>query len=109
MTKKDWQALLQRLEINTRMGKLTPVNPKKLDAFEKKHNVTLPHSYRTYCEVFGAGEFGTQFQIAVPGYKGKATTYSLEHLDGDMAHSGLEYEVYSKDPKQHKRGIFFCL
>jgi hypothetical protein len=108
MTKKNWQQLLRRLEINTRMGELPSVNPTKLNAFEGKHGVKLPHSYRSYCEVFGPGEFGERFKIAVPGYKGKAAAFSLERLNS-MATEGQDYDVYSKDPEQHKRGIFFSL
>lgn len=109
MTKQKWQSLLKTLEVDNAMGKRKSLTAKALNAFEKKCEVALPASYRAYCEVFGAGELGKQFKIAVPGYKGKATTYSLEYLDGTMAHSGLEYRHYSKDPDQHERGIFFCI
>ncbi len=108
MTKKEWETLLGRLEINTRTGKLKPVQPQKLDGFESLFQVKLPLSYRGYCEAFGTGELGMQFQIAVPGYEGSARHYSLEFLQ-DLAHAGIEYELYSKDPEQHRRGIFFGL
>jgi hypothetical protein len=108
MTKTNWRQLQKRLEINTRLGEVTPVNPTKLIAFERKHGIKLPQSYRTYCEVFGAGEFAMRFKIAVPGYKRHATTFSLDSLN-KMAIEGQEFDVYSKDPEQHKRGIFFCL
>jgi hypothetical protein len=109
MTKKNWQELLKRLEIDTALGSLQPVDPKDLDSFEAKRGVKLPRSYRKYCEVFGAGEFGRQFKIAVPGYQGPAAeVFSLDELN-QMAIEGQEYDVYSKDAEQHKRGIFFCL
>jgi SMI1 / KNR4 family (SUKH-1) len=110
MTKRDWQALLKRLEVNTRMGELAPVTAEAIETFEEKRGVKLPRSYRAFCEDFGAGEFGERFKIAAPGYQGDGTGpsfYSLEHLD-KAAHEGLEYEVYSPDPEQHKRGVFFC-
>jgi hypothetical protein len=109
VTKRDWQRLLKRLEVNTRMGTLAPVTAEAIEAFEEKRGVKLPRSYRAYCQVFGPGEFGERFGIAVPGYHGHGKTpsfYSLEHLD-KVAHEGLEYEVYSPDPEQHKRAVFF--
>jgi len=84
------------------------VQPKAIKGFEKQYNVLLPHSYRAYCEIFGPGEFGMRFKIAAPGYQGEATTFSLEKLQ-QMTHVDLEYQLYSKDPEQHKRGIFFGL
>src|SRR5262245_37325516 len=107
MTKTRWETLLKGLEINTSMGELTPELTQALDDFEKSRSVKLPLSYRSYCEVFGAGEFGRQFKIAVPGYKGDATVYSLEELD-QGAHE-LEYTSYAKDVAQYERSIFFCV
>jgi hypothetical protein len=108
MAKKAWQQLLSSIDVDTSYGTLSPVSSKRLDAFEEKHGIKLPRSYRTYCEVFGPGEFARRFKVAVPGYKGKAKTFLLEDLN-KRAHEGLEYEHYSKDPEQHMRGVFYCI
>src|SRR5438045_1561717 len=55
MTKKEWEALLGRLEINTRIGQLKSAHSEDLDAFENQFQVKLPLSYRAYCETFGPG------------------------------------------------------
>lgn len=107
MSKAVWRQLQAELAIEPSAKDIRPVTPAKLDAFEKKHG-PLPTSYRTFCEVFGAGQIGNLFSIAVPGYQGKARTFDLEHLN-QMAHDGQEYKAYSKDPAQHARGLFFCI
>ena len=107
MNEKHWQDLLKRLKIEYGLA-LRPVATKDLDAFEKKRGIKLPRSYRTFCTVFGVGDFGgdEQFSIAVPGYKGNARIYSLEYYD-QICHE-LEYQEYSQNPEQHKRGLFFA-
>jgi hypothetical protein len=107
MTKTRWQELLESIKIDTAMGKLKPVRPTALESFEKRRKVKLPRSYRTYCEVFGAGELSEQFKIAVPGYKGATTLYSLEQLDEGARN--VEYTVYAKDTEQYERGLFFSV
>jgi SMI1 / KNR4 family (SUKH-1) len=109
VTRKQWADLLGSLEVNYRMGRppLTPAAQGDIEAFERARGVPLPRSYREYCAVFGAGEVALRFKIAVPGFKGDATAFSLEDLD-KVAHEGLDYEEYSRDPRQHERGIFFC-
>jgi hypothetical protein len=106
MTKTRWQKLLHDLTIDSGMGKLTPVRVKALDTFERKRRVKLPRSYRTYCEVFGAGEFGREFQIAVPRRKGLLTAYSLDELD--VGAHNIDYHEYAKDPAEYERGIVFA-
>src|SRR5262249_54019828 len=108
MTKKDWQRLQRQLEINTRLAELKPIEENELDEFGQPHAVKLPQSRRTFFTELGAGDFRRDFKIAVPGYQGKAMASSLEHLNR-MAHEGQEYDLYSKDPEQHKRGLCFCL
>jgi hypothetical protein len=108
MTKTAWLRLRDELSIEPGADEMRPISPAKLDAFEGKQGLRLPRSYRTFCEVFGAGQIGNLFSIAVPGYRGKAKTFDLEHLNR-MAHDGQEYDVYSKDPAQHTRGLFFCV
>jgi hypothetical protein len=108
VTEKDWKELLGGLTFETDYTTLHPVQTKVITAFEKKRGVKLPASYRAFCRVFGAGDISKQFHIAVPGYKGTANAYRLEHVE-NMAHEGLEYRHYSKDPGQHERGIFFAM
>ena len=107
MTEKDWKELLGRLKVDTARRKLKATSRSKLDAYEKTRGVKLPASYRAYCGVFGAGELAERFKIAVPGYKGPFPSFSLQDVDR-QAHDGLEFQLYSNDPEQHKRGIFFC-
>jgi SMI1/KNR4 family protein SUKH-1 len=108
MNKSDWKTLLKTLAFETDYTTVHPVQAKAITAYETMRGLKLPTSYRSFCEVFGAGDISKQFYISVPGYKGTAKTYRLEHVE-DMAHNGLEYTSYSKDPKQHERGIFFAL
>jgi SMI1 / KNR4 family (SUKH-1) len=91
VTKKNWQVLLKRLQLDGSMSKLAVVDSTTLDEFESEHGIKLPKSYRTYCQVFGAGEFGSQFKVAVPGYQGIAEAYSLDSLN-EMAHEGQDYD-----------------
>jgi hypothetical protein len=108
MSKKVWRFLRSRLAIEPSIDQLRPVTRANLETFEQKQSLRLPNSYRSFCEVFGPGRVGDWFDIAAPGYRGKAATFSLEKLNR-MAHDGLEYEVYSKDPSQHARSLFFSL
>ena len=104
---KKWASLLDSIEINERMGKLAPAPIERLDACEVELGIKLPPSYRDYCSVFGAGQFGNEYRVAVPGYTGKFRMFSLGEFN-EGAHSKIEYEAYSKDPEQHRRGIFFA-
>ena len=110
VTKTNWKRLLKGIEVDTQAygSKLRPVAPKHLDAYEKRIGLKLPRSYRSFCEVFGPGEFAEQFKVAVPGYRGSAKAFSVEDLDS-CARDGDEFKIYSKNPEQHARGIYFCI
>jgi hypothetical protein len=108
MNKREWKKLLATLKVDTRLGEISPVAPEVLDDFERQRKLRLPRGYRTYCEVFEAGELSEQFKIAVPGYKGPGKPYALEYLE-KMAHTGLDHEEYSPNPEQHDRSLFFCI
>jgi hypothetical protein len=111
--KKNWQKLLDRLEVlspsgrRSRSGQLSPVASADLDHFELSRGLKLPQSYRMYCELFGPGEFAEEVRIAVPAYRGRAMAFSLEHID-KAAHEGMDFEEYSRNPDQHKRALFFA-
>jgi len=107
MTKTQWKQLLKKLDVKNDMGDLSPVTQAALDTFENDCGIRLPSTYRSFCRVFGAGEFGREFLIAVPGFKGESKTNSLQGLQ-ELSHAGLEYDEYSPDPQQHARGVFFA-
>lgn len=108
MTPSKWKKLLKELEIETTMGAIAPVDKVVLDSCENDLGGKLPSSYRSFCSVFGAGEFAREFRIAVPGFEGESETYSLLGLQ-KLSHEGLEYDEYSPDPEQHARSVFFAV
>lgn len=108
MTQQDWKALLTNLKIITNGDKVTPVDYKILDTFEKDQGVKLPSSYRTYCHMFGAGQIANLFNIAVPGYSGQTPPYSTEYLSKSQIDLADQYAELGVDSTQLKRSIFFC-
>lgn len=104
MNEDAWRQLLKSLEA---LGESHPVETSALDAYEKRSGFRLPVSYRHYCRVFGPGNIGDWFEIAVPGFTGKAPKrYDLETL-GRLYHDHLEWEEYSDDPQQYERAVIF--
>lgn len=102
----QWKELLGKLQIQ---GTIVPVDSDVIETFESEQKIQLPQSYKEFCVLFGAGEFGKEFPIAVPGFpKDKGKRYSLEHLQR-LGKDYQEYQEYSTDPKQHERGVFFSL
>ncbi len=106
MNKRAWRTLLKSIEIDPSGGEVTPVEPSTIDDFEERWGGKLPKSYRTYCEVFGAGTFGDSFNIAIPGYRGKAATFSLDRLNKSARNR--DHAEYANDVEQYDRGIYFC-
>jgi hypothetical protein len=52
---------------------------------------------------------GDTFSIAVPGYRGSVSTFSLEGLR-DSVINGTGYKKYAREHiDQIERGLFFCL
>ena len=109
MTEQDWKALLANLNIITNGDTLNPVNNEVLETFEKEQGVKLPSSYRSFCNVFGAGQIANLFNIAVPGYSGRSPTYSTKYLSESQIELADQYAELGVDSVQLKRGIFFCL
>lgn len=66
---QEWKRLLGRIP-KTSYYPIRPVKAAAFTAFEDKHGIKLPQSYREYCSVFGAGRLDGANTIAVPGYGG---------------------------------------
>jgi hypothetical protein len=99
-----WRQLLATLET---VGELHPVEAEALDAYEERSGFKLPASYYLFCRVFGPGKLADWFNIAVPGFGGKALkSYDLETV-GRLYHEGREWQEYSDDPRQFERAVIF--
>ncbi|QDT39961.1 hypothetical protein Pan241w_00140 [Gimesia alba] len=107
MSEQDWKALLANLNIITNGDKVTPVSTETLVTFERKQGIKLPSSYRSYCRVFGAGQFANLFNIAIPGYSGRSPTYSVEYLSNSQIELADQLAELGTDASQIKRSIFF--
>lgn len=104
MEEVAWSELLGTLKT---VGELHPVEARALDAYESRSGFKLPASYRHFCRVFGPGDLGDWFKIAVPDFAGKSpNSYDLEAL-GRLYHERLEWEEYSDDPQQFERAVIF--
>ena len=101
MTPEQWKELLNRLQLVKSMSDLSPLALSRLEEYEMRHASRLPQSYKDFCTVFGGGEIGGEVRIAVPSREGELTMFSLEKINSIA--QGLEYEVYSPNPQQHKR------
>jgi hypothetical protein len=80
MTQVQWKKFVKTICIRTDIEPVTPVQHADIDDFENAFDVKLPPSYRSYCLVFGAGEFGKTSKISVPGYKGRTFIFGLKKL-----------------------------
>lgn len=107
MTPEQWKELLNRLQLVKSMSDLSPLALSRLEEYEMRHALRLPQSYKDFCTVFGGGEIGGEVRIAVPSREGELTMFSLEKINSIA--QGLEYEVYSPNPQQHKCAIFFAI
>src|SRR5206468_4063398 len=87
-----WQEVYDRIEIRySRWGKPAPrPTSEQIDAFEAAYGFKLPPSYRSFLQVFGAGEINSMFRIAAPG--GPAH-YNLEAMN-DEARELVAYQGY---------------
>ena len=109
MTIAKWTKLLSNLETITTQGEVSPVDSLALDEFEAEYGKKLPSSYREFCMVFGAGQLGNHFNIAVPGYRGSAVTFDVQHLTRSQIALADQFAELGVDPTQVKRGLFFAL
>ncbi|MBI1249790.1 hypothetical protein GC197_18340 [bacterium] len=110
MTDAKWKTVLKHLEIVNGEDGLHTVDSALLNAAENSLHIKLPDSYRSFCRVFGVGSFGRgDFNIAVPGYNGKANTYSLEYLTDSQRELAGQLGDLGLDPDQISRGIFFAI
>jgi hypothetical protein len=99
-----WRQLLGAIEM---IGELHPVDESALDGYEKQTGFKLPASYRYFCRVFGPGNIGDWYEIAVPGFTGKSpTSHDLETV-GRLYHEGRDWREYSDDPRQFERAVVF--
>lgn len=104
MNESDWRELLEAFET---VGELHPVEMKVLDDYESCSGFKLPASYRHFCKVFGPGNVGDWFEIAVPEFKGKTPTkYDIESLTSKYRESLNRCESLD-DPHQLKRAVIF--
>jgi len=104
MDEDMWRELLANLETE---GELHPVDVEALNAYEKQSGIKLPASYRHFCRVFGPGNLGDWFEIAVPEFKGKAPkSYDLETVCRQYR-QGRDWQEYSDDPQQFERAVIF--
>lgn len=110
MTDAKWKTVLQQLEIVDGENGLHTVDSASLQAAENSLHIKLPDSFRSLCRVFGVGRFGRgDFNIAVPGYVGKAATYSLEYLTNSQRELAGQLGDVGLDPEQIARGVFFAI
>jgi hypothetical protein len=107
-----WQSLLATLVVK---GEPRPVPTTALDAHERELGCELPASYRAFCQVFGPGDVGDWFNVAVPGFLGKRGNRSRSarwqyDLVAKTAYyqRGLEWDEYAADPRQFERAIIFA-
>ena len=105
MDETEWSELLGSLQV---ISKLHPCSVDVLDAYESETGFKLPASYRAFCQVFGPGDIGDWFNIAVPGFTGKPKSKNQYDLAAKTAfyHEGLGQESFS-DPEQFKRAVIF--
>jgi hypothetical protein len=105
MSIQDWRTLLKAMSVR---GKLHPATAEELDQYETKSGFRLPSSYRDFCRVFGPGQIGGWYQLAVPHLekKGKKKLYDLAGKT-KFYHDGLEWEEYAPDPKRFQRSVIF--
>ena len=80
MTQVQWKKFFKTICIRTDIESVTPVQHADIDEFENAFDVKLPSSYRSYCLVFGAGEFGKTIKRSIPGYKGRTVIFGLKKL-----------------------------
>jgi len=58
-----WQDLLSQLDVIEEEGAVV-CNMAELNAFESKLGIILPEDYKTFCQVFGSGQFGDGMSIS---------------------------------------------
>lgn len=109
MNRNNWKKLLSTLEVITDGEQLVPVDSSNLAEFEKTEGLTLPASYKAYCEVFGAGQLGNQLSIAVPCYQGEFPTYSMKQLTQGQRELSAQFADFGIDSAFFDRGLFFAL
>jgi hypothetical protein len=82
MTIKNWKSFYDSLVILPNEmpppGNWRPTCA-ELDAFESKHGVKLPKSYRDFIEVFGPGRLGRAIEITAPAYPKAESFFELEY------------------------------
>jgi hypothetical protein len=101
---RAWRLLLDTLKT---CGEFHPVEATALDDYEKRSSFKLPTSYRHFCRVFGPGNLADWFEIAVPGFSGKAPTKHDLFTVGWQAHEHREWQEYSDDPQQYEQAVIF--
>jgi hypothetical protein len=102
-----WKSLLATLQVD---GDLHPVGAAGLDAYERQTGFALPGSYRSFCRVFGPGDVGGWYSVAVPAYGGPARNRHRYDLTAKTAayRDGREWVEYAADPRQFEQAVIFA-
>ncbi len=104
-----WKDLYNKLEIDHPAGKRLPLSDDNvLDQAEGSLGCRLPQSYREFCKVFGAGELGGYYRVAIP----LPFEHDFELLRFNVNAHGEEddclWEGYFPDDDMIKRVVFFA-
>jgi hypothetical protein len=102
-----WKALLESLVV---AGNPHPVLASALNTYERQAEFELPSSYRNFCRVFGPGDIGDWYSVAVPGFEGKPRSRNRYDLGAKTAfyRNGRDWEEYAADAEQFKRAVIFA-
>ena len=87
-----WQDLLSQLEVYVEEDS-RGCSVDELNEFESKTDLILPEDYKTFCQVFGSGEFGSGMSIAcLDRNNARNNVITLEMLK-DALEDGFDSEL----------------
>jgi len=89
---ETWQNLLGQLDVTEEDG-ASVCSLVELSRFESNCGVVLPEDYKTFCQVFGSGQFGDGMSISCISRYNEVTLEILKSVLEDGFDSELDYRL----------------
>jgi hypothetical protein len=88
-----WQSLLEEIDVRREIEQDTRTS-NELHLFEIQKSIILPNDYKSFCQVFGSGVFGSYLTIFCPEIDQVEIDYlKVELRDSEVEGSELSYRI----------------
>lgn len=105
---QEWRALLMTLEVTGEFEQPATMNANELAEAEMRIGISLPTSYKEFCQVFGSGILGNGVKIQCPFPGALDLPGSLEGLLDELQlfpSKDLEYDKNLEELLNHSLGF----